>query len=732
LLLVAISINGEPRDGDYLVARRDGGFLLQAADLARWRIGLPAAPPVAIDGEQYAPVSALAGMAARFDAATQTLALTVPAELFEAQRLRAGAAPVRPTDSAFAAFVNYDVTLGVGDGASAAAFIEGGVSDDWGFVANTMTAGEAALGGGLTRLETHYVRDDPENLTRLVIGDTITDAPEWSRQVRFGGVRFGSDFSLQPNLVTFPTPDLAGQAVVPSTVELLVNDALRFQTDVGQGPFSIDQPPVVTGAGDVTLVTRDALGVERRVRSSYYVSPDLLRPGLSAWSIEAGGERRDYGSRSFSYGNPFVAGSFRRGISNNLTLGARAEISGDVQMLGGDASFVFPPVGEFGVAAAASHGDEGEGLLYRAFVRRVTPDWSLALSYQRASRRFDQLGVHDEDVRIADQLQATAGLSLGDWGSVAASYVDLRYADGERTRLASANYSVAVADRAFLNAFVLHSDSDTFASETTLGVGLTIAFGAYDSAYVQADNDSVRGELRRTPPTQGGWGYRLAASAGGTDRQQAEIAWRGDIGEVSAEAANHEGETQGRLLARGGVLLAGERVHATRRVEGGVGIVEVPGQADVRIYQENRPVGRTDENGRAVIPDLRPYEPNRIAIEPADLPLDVEMPDPAIVVVPRYRGAADARFAIEQRRPAVIVVQTPEGAPVAAGSTARAGGQETFVGNGGEIFVEQFSPGMTIDIETADGVCRAIVPDRPPEDILPRIGPLRCRMGDAQ
>lgn len=195
--------------------------------------------------------------------------------------------------------------------------------------------------------------------------------------------------------------------------------------------------------------------------------------------------------------------------------------------------------------------------------------------------------------------------------------------------------------------------------------------------------------------------------------------------------ARYHGSTEAQLLGSGGFLLAGGRAYATRRIEDGVGVVEVPDQPDVRIYQENRLVTRTDDHGRAIIPDLRAYEPNRIAIAPADLPLDAKMPDDTIIVVPRYRGAALAHFDIEREHPATIVVQLPDGKPVEAGSAVRAsGGGRTFAGYGGEVFVEEFRSGMELTVDTAQGPCR-VVATYQGKTPLPRIGPLRCRLQGA-
>lgn len=727
VMIVEISINGSIREGQHVVARSGDCFWVRSADLDRWRIDRTDIAPQTIEGEQMVPLSAMPGVTAVLDTALQRLDLSVPSDRFTAQRLSSAPARVRPTPSAFSAFLNYDVSLEVDDRLIGGAFLEAGVSDDWGLVTSTMTVGQTGTTKRVTRLDSYYLHDFPESLTRLVVGDTVTDAHDWSRQVRFGGVRIGTEFGLQPNLVTFPVPEFSDRAAVPSNVELLVNDALRFQGQVDQGPFSIDQIPVVTGAGEVTLVVRDALGVERRVRTPYYVSSRLLGRGLSDWSVEAGAERRDYGLRSFAYANPFAAGSYRRGLSDRLTVESRAELSGNVQMVGVGVNFVLPAVGEFGAAGALSRGKDGQGYLYRIFFSRITPIWNVALSYQHASRDFDQLGIDSDRDRITDQFQATAGASFGRWGNASISWTDLKYADGNRTQLVSGNYSAALGRGAYLNLFAIRSRASDARWETTAGIGLTIAFGPRRSAYLQADSRNIYAELRETAPTEGGWGYRLGASGGDTDRQQAELNWRGDVGEARVEVARFDGKVGVRALASGGLLIAGARAYATRRIEDGLGVIEVPGQPNVRIYQENRLVTRTDARGRAIIPDLRAYEQNRIALSPSDLPLDVRMPSDTMIVVPRFRSAAAARFDVERDRPATILVTGPDGAPIEVGANARAStGENIFVGYGGEIFVREIRPGMTLDIDLGSSRCKVTVPGDLPGEALPRIGPLRC------
>jgi len=726
-LLLAMVINGETLPHEYLIIRRGTDFLIQLNDLNTLRLRRPSTASVDIDGAPYIPLSAIPGLIAVLDDARQLLQLTVPAEAFRASAVSAATPLRKPTDATLAAYLNYDVTAERGGGTRLGAYLDAGISDDWGLVSSTAVIGQGAVRGDAMRLDSYYMRDDPTSLTRLVVGDSVTDAREWTRQIRFGGVRLGTEFGLQPDLVTFPTPAFAGRASVPSNVELLVNDAARFQADVDQGPFSINQVPLVTGAGEVTLVVRNPLGMERRVRQRYYVSARLLRQGLDAWSLEGGWQRRNYGLRSFSYHAPFAAGTYRRGLTEKLTIESRAAASGDMQMLGGGIIFVMPVIGEFSLAGAASRSAQRTGLLYRVGYSRITPHWNVAIHYQHSDTDYRELGDALPTERITRQLQASGGLSLGQWGSLGGVYTDLRYADGKRARVGTATYSASISDSVYFNLFAIRTAFRDIGRRTTLGASVTVPLGDRGSAYVQADNDNAIAEVRRTPPTSGGWGYRATLGLGQTDRQQAEVQWRGEAGELNVQAARFESETGFRATASGGLLWAGGTVRPTRQVRGAFGVVEVPGEAGVRVYQENREVGRTGSDGRAIIADLIPYEENRITIAPADLPIEAQMATDRLTVIPRYRSAVLARFAVEHENPGTILIAKADGKPVEAGTSVRAGDEQAFIGYDGTLFLRDIHEGMIVEVDSVDGRCRVRIDHVPADTVLPRIGPLPCR-----
>src|SRR5690606_29626780 len=127
-------------------------------------------------------------------------------------------------------------------------------------------------------------------------GDLITSGLSWTRPTRLAGIQFQKNFALRPGLVTMPVPGFAGSAAVPSTVDVFLNNARRFSTDVASGPFEVADMPVVTGPGTAQVMVRDEFGNEHVTESSYFVSDRLLRPGLLDYSFELGFPRTGFGT----------------------------------------------------------------------------------------------------------------------------------------------------------------------------------------------------------------------------------------------------------------------------------------------------------------------------------------------------------------------------------------------------------------------------------------------------
>ncbi len=87
----------------------------------------------------------------------------------------------------------------------------------------------------------------------------------------------------------------------------------------------------------------------------------------------------------------------------------------------------------------------------------------------------------------------------------------------------------------------------------------------------------------------------------------------------------------------GAIAVAGGGVFATNRIDDAFAVVDV-GAPDVDVQFQNRPVGKTDGQGRILVPGLNSYEPNTVSIDPKNLPVDADVPATKEVVVPADRS----------------------------------------------------------------------------------------------
>jgi len=735
-LILDVWLNGQPQDATRPVLRHDGRLLFTTPDLQAWRLTVPATPTLRRDGIDYHDLGALAGVRVTLDEASQTARIEAPPDAFAMTATRAPAPTRAPLSaSAFGTFLNYDVALQHDRrGTAASGYFDAAASGAWGVAATSFVAGQSAFSNdrrGATRLDTTWRYDDPERLTRFSAGDSISRNAAWSTPFRFGGVQFGTRFGLQAGYIAYPTPTLRGGSAVPSALEVYVNDTLRYQGRVDPGPFAISEMPVLTGAGEMRFAVTDALGVQRTVTTPYYVSPTLLRAGLSDYSVEAGWTRLRYGERSFDYGRPFVSGDWRHGLSDAVTLELHAEGGARSQTAGTGVQWVWAPIGQFSVHAAASRSAEGSGTLARAAFSRSSGDWNFAASRQVASSRFTQVGWEDSQAHLAAQSQLFAGRSFGRLGTLGASYTLLRYNTDERVGVLSASWSVAVADRAWLSAYAARTRQNGQRQTTSIGLTLTLQLGERQSASLslqrERDRNLATAEISQIPPSDTGYGYRLLVGrdGGASDRGRAEarVDWRASAGMVAAEAAQRDGQTGLRLRASGAVGYAGGVAFATRQSADAFALVTVPGAPGVQVYRENQPWTKTDSAGRAIVSGLRAYEPNRISIDNTDLPISAQVRNDVLLVVPRDRGVAAAAFDISHDAVVNVTVRLPDGSLLPPGIDVHSATRRAALTSGyrGTLEIEAPRAGERFEARWRGGHCGFTL-----GPALPSSGPYTC------
>ncbi len=734
-LLLSVELNGRSvSEGAYLIEDPESGRLaVPVEELRRWRLRMRRDRILTFQGMPFYPLDAVPGAAFDLDRAELRLRLTVPAAEFEPFALEPPAAAAPPPQAGLGAFLDYDLLYTLGDGYEERldGLAELSLFSGFGVLLGSVRLDDLFGDFELRRLETTFVRDLPDRRRSLRIGDSLTAGGAAARSVRFAGLQYATNFATDPSFVTFPLPEIGGLAEQPSVVEVLVDNVRRASGEVPSGPFTIPNVPVVTGAGEIQLKVTDLLGREKLVTQDYYVSSRLLRAGLHDFSYELGFLREDFAEESFAYGDPMAAATHRYGFSDGFTGEAHAELEPDRRSLalGGTLR-----LGLFGtvtaIAGVSDDDDRGTGLLGAFDYEYVGRRFSIGARTRYTDREFRQFGEAG-GIRRTDQL--TLGLQLGGLGHLGLLLVNRELYDAEDTLTVNGNYSLRLGPGSLIvNAARLFEPDEELA--VTVTYSLPLSGHRSLSARVESSDrrTRVRAQFRQARGTTDlGFDYRLAAELGDDPRYiDARAGYQGRYGALNGDFEIFDGEINGRFGVSGSVALMDGRLAPTRRIGRAFGLVELPGFAGVRVYLENREVGRTDEDGVLLIPGLRPYEVNRLRIELADLPLGAVVSRGEVETVPYDRAGVRIPFEVRLEARALARLVGPLGEPLPAGLELadRQGRVSALVGRDGLAEITGRPEGRAADIfgRAGEVLYRCTVPVYDPGDLLADLGERRC------
>jgi len=739
--VLQIQINKAAANEMVVALRGDQLIWLDADDFARLRLRTPDREPLIVEGIPHYPLQDIPEAIIEFEDATQTVVLTVPPRAFLSANISLAETPAHSiAQSSFGGFLNYEVSAEHGETGGTAqqsqtfgtATTELGFFGPHGVVTNTAIGQYSDATNRVVRLETTWTYDFPERLQTARAGDVISSSGRWSRAIRMGGIQWGSNFAVRPDLVTLPLLTAAGEAVVPSTVDVFVNSRQVATEQVPAGPFIIDRLPAISGAGDVRLVVRDAFGREQVITAPFYASSTLLRKGLADYSVELGSVRENFTLASNDYDSLLLSGTYRRGFSDTLTLEGHGEYQQDgAQALGLDATV---GIGTLGLlSATAAHGSDANdsGFLAALGFERSARRMSFNVRSQIASDGFRQVGDTELTERPSQQHSAQVSTNLGRFGSFALAYVHATYPDDTERKVGTLSHSMSIGTFGYLGVNI----SYTWAEENSINGNLifTMPFGDTRSASLSArydKSDTVElqeaiATFQQSPPIGRGYGYRVAASSEGNY----SAGWRAHMDALAfeAEAAKYLQTSAVRATLSGAAVGIGGNVYGSRSVLDSFALVDVAGIPEMSVLVDNQIVRRTDEDGRALIRNLRAYDVNRISVDARELPLDTHIESDKITVTPRYRSGVVVKFPITRERNATFRLVQQDGKPVPSGGEVIFRGQRFPVAQDGYVYVTGLDHGMTAEADWTTGRCAFRIPPPPSDDPLPDLGTVVCR-----
>ena len=714
---------------------RQGALYALAQDLARWRLRLPAVQPVEFRGSPYYPLAALAGIDAQLNEATQTLSIAVKPEAFVTTTttayLNTYPPPIRPSPGLF---FNYDMFVDRSNfsGTGGYGLFEVGAFNAMGTAVANFTRQSGNGQARSVRLGTTFTLDRPDRAATFRFGDAVSrGAGMWGNSVHFGGLQYATNFATQPGFITAPMQNFAGQAALPSTVDVYVNNMLTTQKNVPPGPFSISNLPLVTGQGNVQMVVRDVLGREQVITQAFYSNTTLLRPGLQDFSFELGAIRSNFGIRSNDYGRRFGAATYRRGLTDNLSAEGHWEVqAGGQSSVGFGATALLPSLATVNGAIAASRNGAGNGRLWALGLERQTSAFNVGARTQLASAGFTQLGVEPGLPTPRRLTSANIGLVVGRSGSIGLAYVAQNASGRDPIKLTSISYGQSLKRYGYLGI----SASRALTGPGNRSISINWSMPLADNLNLNVShNTSGRGpsqsavQLQRNLPDGEGYGYRLQGAVNGP--QQATLLLQNNVGSTTLEAASFQGQTSIRAGISGGVALLGGTAFFSRRITDSFGLVQLPGMENVRVYLDNQLVGRTDANGNALLPRLRPYDNNPVRVEQLDLGLDAEIKSLTMNPVPYYRSGVVIRFPITRSNGAMLRLVSDDGKALPAGTVLTVVGQDTQfpVAIDGAVYVTGLGPMNRMRALWQGTRCELSVPFRASSEPLPNLGTFVCK-----
>jgi outer membrane usher protein len=664
-----------------------------------------------------------------------TLAITADPSLFPSARVQLDTA--RPGDIVYrragSAFVNYGATWS--SSSSTALNLESGVTLGRAFMTSSWYFPSA---GRTSRGMTAAIVDDRTRMRRYQFGDAVAATGPLGGAIQFAGVSVSRDFSLDPYFIRYPTTGLSGVVTTPSRLDVYVNNQLVRTLQVQPGAYELANLALPTGAASTRVVVRDAFGGEQEFGGSFYVTTGILARGLHQYQYAAGVERLRPFDTLWEYGRAIATATHRVGVTDDLTLGARAEVEPGLANGGVVATARAGRFGVFELSGAASRAEAGGiagGLAYEYIGRHG----GVSFAWRRASDTYETLTTRRRLGGAMNELLASVSSRVNRRVTAGVSWQlqDDRIGAGARRVAATASVALAAKLSLFLSASRSRLDgvwsNGAFAS-------LAVSLGSRASASVSAEqlDGDRRGvfDIQQSAPVGPGYGLRgqVAGLGSAATLVDAEVRAQNRWGQADIRQSVLDGRRETWAQFNGALVAIGGRVMASRPVQDGFALVRVPDVAGVRAYVSHQEMGRTDRHGDLLLPNLLPYYGNRIAIEDTDVPVDRTVSAREVTLAPPYRGGAIAEFpALRQQRLSGRVV-LPDGTPIAGpqalDATARIAGPvavETWLGSGGELYVEGLGAGdYTIEVTAPALACTARFAVPESDAPVVGVGDIRC------
>ncbi|MFS2124596.1 fimbria/pilus outer membrane usher protein [Pseudomonas sp. Pseusp97] len=286
------------------------------------------------------------------DLSELTARVSIP-QLYAGRQVRGYVDPSQWDGGVTAGFLNYDTNLyrtdsnGTNSTQKYVGINAGMNMADWrlrynGTYNHSKSDGSPAQ-SGYQSLSTYAQRDITSLKSQFTAGQYYTPSDLFD-SVPFAGVQLASDDRMLPDSQRGFAPDIRGVADTNARVRVKQGENVIYETTVAPGPFEINDLFNTGYAGDLTVEITEADGRVKSFLVPYASISQLVRPGVSRFSLTGGQYRDDTLDREPN----FAQGTYQYGLNNLMTAYTGGIVANSYQAAQGGLAFSTP----FGALAA--------------------------------------------------------------------------------------------------------------------------------------------------------------------------------------------------------------------------------------------------------------------------------------------------------------------------------------------------------------------------------------------
>lgn len=487
------------------------------------------------------------------------------------------------------------------------------------------------------RLNTTWTKHDLDTKHTYTFGDFSTTNNGYGRNVFLGGISFSKNYSLNPNFNKTSTPALKGYSSLPSVVDVYLNNSSRYSFNVPPGEFNINNIPSISGNGQARVVVRDLLGRETTYQQDIFSNSKVLKKGIEDYSINIGAERFNYGTESNDYKGIAAVGTYSKGYTDNLTNEYRGEIKKDYVGLGIGTNYKI----DSAKTTVGAHGwinknKEKIGNNFGVYSATLIDPLSFRISYDKYDREFYQLGMIEYTNQYENNRKslftATMGVNASkligkEIGNFNVSYIENKAYNNDNSKILGLNYNKNLTKHINLNVNYLKNLDDS--KKDMMFVGLVYNFDGHTANYNASSNNGSTEHYASYQKTANdidplSFGYGISGQSEGQYKVGGDL--RTSKGNISANVYSQNNNQGMTFNARGAVVAMDGDVWATKKINNSFGLVKTESQDNITVYYQNKPIGKTDNEGKILIPNLSPNTENKVEVGQS-LPINIEIVD---------------------------------------------------------------------------------------------------------